>query len=128
MPRVYHGTSVSSKASILARGIDMRCAQGGYFGRAFYVTEDRQLALRTYAEFEHTEEPAVVELELTLTNGCLDLRRTLDWERWVQSGLADRCSLPDLPARATRAGVDAVWDNSVDGWAIYNPDVLRIIG
>lgn len=126
---VYHGTSSLAAESICAHGVLVERSCGGYFGVAFYVTEDRELAQSNYADWCDEDDglPAVLRFEMTLTDGCLDLSNPEHWDRWIASGLANRINEPRIAELARAAGIAAVWDeNSVGGWAVYDPSILTL--
>lgn len=126
---VFHGTSVEGADRIMEIGIDLSASAGGYFGEAFYVADDENLARSNYADFAEDDVPGVV-LKFSINEGAkiLDLRNAADNEEWINSGL-----LPDMGKRgfarmATAKGVAGVYDRSVGGLAIYDRNALELIG
>jgi hypothetical protein len=117
----------------MSRGVDMSKLGGGYYGFAFYVTPDRDLAVSNYADFaedEGEDEPgAVVELEITDSSRILQLiGNDEDWERYQQVMRGRHGSDHNLWRKLVRDGVDGVADlNSMGGIAIYNKDIIRPI-
>lgn len=126
--QVWHGTSEVAAREIVNTGIDMAASSGGYFGHAFYVADEEQLAWSNYADFADEEgidvPGAVVSFTIVEGASILDLRNPIDWQAWQASGLAGRLGDPGLPAAATAMGIDGVYDRSVGGLAIFNPEVL----
>lgn len=121
---VYHGTSMEDGEAIMANGIDVRHGDG-YFGRAFYVAEERELAASNYAEFSGDEDGGAI-LEVMIEEGAriLDLRNEEDSTTWINSGLVELLGTPDFDQKARRKGIDGIYDRSVGGLAIYNASVV----
>jgi hypothetical protein len=131
--RVYHGTSVEYAEDIAENGVDIARSHHGYFGQAFYVAEDRELAVSNYAEFSDSDGPgAVLEFEIAEGAKILDLRNAHDSEVYRASGLAEMIGRDDFALNARRKGIDGIYDRSVGGLAIYNPkvlgDVIKLFG
>lgn len=127
---VWHGTGAAAAEDIRDNGIDMSQSNKGYFGQAFYVADNRNLAQSNYADFaeeEGIEEPGrVVYLYIDDASRILDLRNPVDAEIWSTSGLASKCGQDGFAGIAVKAGIDGVYDRSVGGLAIYNPTVLKV--
>lgn len=126
---VYHGCSQASADSIM-RGIEVP-PTGGYFGNAFYVADDAKLAKSNYADMADEEEGGAAVVEFTVKPGAriLDLRDEEDSEVWMRvSRRGSDISLPDFHTRMVRQGIDAVYDRSVGGLAVYNPEILDLKG
>lgn len=126
---VFHGTSAEHAENIVEGGISMGKSSLGYFGEAFYVADDKELAISNYAEMSGDEDGGVV-IEYTIVENAkiLDLRNADDGQVWAESGLGDMIGFPGLAGKAVRAGVDGVYDRSVGGLAIYNPKALALVG
>lgn len=124
---VYHGTGAGNAASIKKK-LDI-LAGCGYFGYAFYVADDPKLAKSNYADFAE-DEPVILAFKISPTARIADMRVENDLQTIFSRvsnqgrGLSD----PSMPARMVKAGVDGVYDRSVGGLAIYNPDVLTYVG
>ena len=123
---VFHGSSVEAAQDIVENGVDMSCSGKGYFGEAFYVADERALAVSNYAEFSDGDGPGAV-LAMTLREGAriLDMRNSEDARVWDASGLGGRIGQRGFARLARQAGVDGVYDRSVGGLAIYNASVLE---
>lgn len=123
---VFHGTSGEFAQDILENGVNMGSSGMGYFGEAFYVADDRELARSNYAEFSDDEGPGAV-LGMTIREGAriLDLRNAEDAQAWDTSGLGARTGQRGFARLARQAKVDGVYDRSVGGLAIYNAQVLE---
>lgn len=124
--RVFHGTGADTAAQIHDGGISMAASGGGYFGRAFYVADEVDLARSNYADFSDDEDGGAV-LTFAIAEGAriLDQRNAADAQAWTASGLST--ADPDLPAKATALGIDGIYDRAVGGIAIYNPAVLDLM-
>lgn len=126
---VWHGTAVDDAQAIIETGVDIGVSDGGYFGHAFYVTDDPGLARSNYADFSGDEQGgAIVSFGIVDGARILDLRNPIDSDEWMRSGLTDMIGNPHIAARAVRAGIDGVYDRSMTGLAVYNADVLWLIG
>lgn len=126
---VYHGCSQASADSIM-QGIEVP-PTGGYFGNAFYVADDPKLSKSNYADMADEEEGGAAVVEFTIKPGAhiLDLRNEEDSEEWMRvSRRGSDISLPDFHTRMVRQGIDAVYDRSVGGLAVYNPEILDLKG
>jgi hypothetical protein len=53
---LWHGGSQAAAEDIVENGIDMSQSSGGYFGYAFYVADEEDLARSNYADFCGEEE------------------------------------------------------------------------
>lgn len=122
---IFHGTDQDAAEDIRDGGILMEASSKGYFGRAFYAADDRQLARAAYAEMADGE-PAVLSLAIGQEARILDLRNPLDAAEWAP--WADRVGYEDFDRMMRRAGIDGVYDRSVGGLAIYNPKAVRVTG
>lgn len=120
---VWHGTSVEAAKSIQKDGVSVDLSMG-YFGQAFYVADNRDLAKSNYADME--DDGAIVELRLSKTARILDLRRGEDVDRWQATGMGNKIHLPDFAARMRGLGIDGIYDNSVGGLAIYNSKAIEV--
>jgi len=126
--RLWHGTDLQSARDIVVRGIDLARCDRGYFGKAFYVTPDRELAWANYADFVEDDAPgAVVEFELVDPSGTLDLRNADDWDVYRALKLDKVLHLDNLPHIARLKGVTGVYDRSNDALAVYDPNILRVV-
>jgi hypothetical protein len=126
---VFHGASEDDAHDIEEIGVSMDKSSKGYFGEAFYVAEEEELARSNYAEFSDDEDGgAVLEFVIADEARILDLRNSTDAEKWQSSGLERRLGERGLAGEAVRKGIDGVYDRSVGGLAIYNPDVIRCLG
>lgn len=121
---VHHGTGGAAAESIAEHGISMSASGGGYYGRAFYVADDKELAQGNYAGFADDEAGGAV-LSFTVSDDAriLDQRNSADAAAWAQSGLST--ADPDLPAKATALGIDGIYDRAVGGIAVFNPAALQ---
>ena len=124
---VYHGTGRSHAGSI-ERGVDIHKSLG-YFGYAFYVADDPNLAKSNYADFAD-DEPVILMFRISPSARIADTReessRYAAYSRISREGVG--LSDPGMPARMVAAGVDGVYDRSMGGLAIYNPKVLLPLG
>jgi hypothetical protein len=126
---VYHGCSQQAANSIM-QGIEVP-PTGGYFGNAFYVADDAKLAKSNYADVADEEEGGAAVLVFTINPGAhiLDLRNEEDSEEWMRlTHHGGDISMPDFHTRMVRQGVDGVYDRSVGGLAVYNPEILDLKG
>jgi hypothetical protein len=121
---VYHGTSNENAEDILNYGIKPSIGTG-YFGRAFYVADDVELAISNYAEFSDDENGGAV-IVTTIKEGALilDLRNHKDNQKWIESGLVSIIGRDDFDLQARKRGIDGVYDRSVGGLAIFNAAIL----
>ena len=122
---VWHGSSLDAAEDITAHGVRMDASGKGYFGRAFHVADDRDLAVSNYARMHDGTAAAVVRAVVNENARILDLRNAKDWEAWKP--LASQVGDPDFDIVARRAGVDGVYDRSIGGLAIFNAEALRIM-
>ncbi|WP_411839817.1 hypothetical protein [Paracoccus sp. ME4] len=120
---IFHGTDEDAALDIRDCGISMAASSKGYFGRAFYAADDRQLARAAYAEMADGD-PAILSLVIEQEARILDLRNPLDAAEWAP--WADRVSYEDFDRMMRRAGIDGIYDRSVGGLAIYNPKAVRV--
>ena len=129
--RVYHGTSERGARSIQQDGIRIDASCGGYYGRAFYVAEDRE-QVRVLAQLGEDEdgELVILELELAPQYGLtlLNLSEPDHWAAYQHAMRGLHISDADLAERMVERGIGAVRDiNSMGGWAVYSPRVLNLI-
>lgn len=129
---VYHGTDFKSAQDIKQNGLNLSKCEKGYFGRAFYVTTDEQLAKSNYADFSGDEEGGtVLKFEMNPINRILDLRKTEDWDYYQNLEYKGRelsgwMGFDELPIIMKSFGIDALYDRSNDAFAIYNLKILSI--
>jgi hypothetical protein len=126
---VYHGCSQQDAQSIM-KGIEVR-PTGGYFGNAFYVADDPKLAKSNYADFADEDAGGAAVLEFTIKPGAhiLDLRNDEDTEEWGRvTHRGNDISRSDFHIQMVRQGIDGVFDRSVGGLAVYNPEILDLKG
>lgn len=122
---VYHGTDLESAKSIKKNGLSLKKCERGYFGRAFYVTTDEELAKSNYADFTGDEEGGtVLRFEMNPTGRVLDLRDSDDWDFYKKNNLEKYLGNDNLPSIMVRLGVDGLYDRSNDAFAIYNINIL----
>ena len=124
---VYHGTDAASARDILENGVLMDASHKGYLGQGFYVAEEAELARSNYAEAAEDGEGTVLVATIREGARILDLRHEADAKIWTRLGLSQRVGEDGFARLARRLGVDGVYDRSVGGLAIYNPDVLEAI-
>lgn len=124
---VYHGTDLKSAQYIKQNGLSLSKCDKGYFGRAFYVTTDEELAKSNYADFTGDEEGGtVLKFEMNPVGIVLDLRDSGDWDFYKQNNLEKYLGNDNLPSIMVRLGVDALYDRSNDAFAVYNLNILNI--
>lgn len=125
---VFHGTDIKSANDIRQNGLDLSKCDRGYFGKAFYVTTDEELARSNYADFTGDEEGGIVlEFEMNPINRILDLRDSMDWDFYKQNNIEKYLGSDNLPNIMNHLGVDALYDRSNDAFAIYNLKILNIL-
>lgn len=125
---VFHGTDAKSAKDIQEQGLDLGKCEKGYFGRAFYVTTDEELAKSNYADFSGDEEGGIVlKFEMNPINRILDLRKTEDWDYYKQHGIEKYLGKDELLNIMKKLGIDAMYDRSNDAFAVYNINILRLI-
>jgi hypothetical protein len=130
---VFHGTDLNSAKDIKQNGLDLSKCDRGYFGKAFYVTTDEQLAMSNYADFSGEEEGGVVlKFEMNPDNRILDLRISDDWEFYTNLKYKGReirnfMGFDEFPSIMTSLGIDALYDRSNDAFAVYNVNILKIL-
>ena len=130
---LYHGTDLESAQDIKQNGLDLSKCDRGYFGRAFYVTTDENLAKSNYADFSGDEEGGIVlKFEMNPINRILDLRKTEDWDyyknlKYKGRDLSGWMGFDELPNIMKSFGIDALYDRSNDAFAVYNLNILNII-
>ena len=123
---VYHGTDAPSANDIQRSGLDLSKCDRGYFGKAFYVTTDEELAKSNYADFTGDEEGGIVlKFEMNPVGRVLDLRNSDDWDFYKQNNLEKYLGNDNLPSIMTRLKIDALYDRSNDAFAIYNINILK---
>ena len=129
---VFHGTDLESAKDIKENGLDLSKCDRGYFGKAFYVTTDEQLAMSNYADFSGEEEGGVVlKFEMNPDNRILDLRNSEDWDFYTNLKYKGReiknfMGFDEFPSIMTSLGIDALYDRSNDAFAVYNVNILKI--
>jgi hypothetical protein len=130
---VYHGTDLSSAKDIKENGLNLSKCHKGYFGQAFYVTTDEQLAKSNYADFSGDDEGGtVLEFKMNPINKILDLRKTDDWDyyqnlKYKGRELSSWMGFDELPSIMNSFGIDAIYDRSNDAFAVYNLNILSIL-
>jgi hypothetical protein len=128
---VFHGTNLESANNIKQNGLDLSKCDRGYFGKAFYVSTDEQLARSNYADFSGEEEGGVVlKFEMNPINKILDLRDSNDWDIYINlkykgRKITDFMGFDEFPSIMTSLGIDALYDRSNDAFAVYNLDILK---
>lgn len=125
---VFHGTSAESARSIREDGIDMARCEGGYFGNGFYCAAERRLAAQNYAGMAEGGGGEVVAVRIGAGARVLDLRDPGDCDRWIAATRGLHLGDPGFAARMRRAGIDGVYDNSMQGVAIFNPSACEVLG
>jgi hypothetical protein len=129
---VFHGTDLESAKDIKQNGLDLSKCDRGYFGKAFYVTTDEQLAMSNYADFSGDEEGGMVlKFEMNPVNRVLDLRDSNDWGFYTNLKYKGReirnfMGFDEFPSIMTSLGIDGLYDRSNDAFAIYNVNILKI--
>jgi len=129
---VFHGTDLNSAKDIKQNGLDLSKCDRGYFGKAFYVTTDEQLAMSNYADFSGEEEGGIVlKFEMNPDNRILDLRNSEDWDFYTNLKYKEReiknfMGFDEFPSIMTSLGIDALYDRSNDAFAVYNVNILKI--
>jgi hypothetical protein len=130
---VFHGTDLNSAKDIKQNGLDLSKCDRGYFGKAFYVTTDEQLAMSNYADFSGEEEGGIVlKFEMNPDNRILDLRNSDDWDFYTNLKYKGReirnfMGFDEFPSIMTSLGIDALYDRSNDAFAVYNVNILKIL-
>lgn len=130
---VYHGTDLPSAQDIKQNGLNLSKCDKGYFGKAFYVTTDEQLAKSNYADFSGEEEGGtVLKFEMNPINRILDLRKSEDWDyyqnlKYKGRELSGWMGFDELPIIMNSFGIDAMYDRSNDAFAVYNLKILKLI-
>ena len=119
---VWHGTDLDAATDILAFGVRMEASGQGYFGRAFYVADDREIAIENYANFSGEEAGAVLRLIIADGANILDLRNPIDAEAW--KAFEKEIGNPEFDRIARRAGIAGVYDRSMGGLAFYDPRMI----
>jgi hypothetical protein len=130
---VFHGTDLESADDIKQNGLNLSKCDRGYFGKAFYVTTDENLAKSNYADFSGDEEGGIVlKFEMNPNNKVLDLRNSDDWDIYTSltykgRKITDFMGFDEFPSIMTSLGIDALYDRSNDAFAIYNINILKNI-
>ena len=128
---VFHGTDLSSAKDIKENGLNLSKCHKGYFGQAFYVTTDEELAKSNYADFSGDEEGGIVlKFEMNPTGRVLDLRNSDDWDyyqnlKYKGRELSGWMGFDELPNIMKSFGIDALYDRSNDAFAVYNLNILK---
>lgn len=120
---VYHGTG-RAYANAITKRLEIQ-PTGGYFGSAFYVADSPKLAKNAYANVSD-DEPVVLTFRIREDAKILDLREGDAFERWAK--LTPLIYRPDCAEQMVKNGVDGIYDRSVGGLAVYNPEVLIYLG
>ena len=129
---VFHGTDKESAKDILENGLNINKCERGYFGKAFYVTTDEELARSNYADFSDDEEGGVVlKFELTPIGRVLDLRDSEDWDYYQNlkhkgTEIGRYMGFDEFPNIMKEKGIDALYDRSNDAFAVYNLESLKL--
>jgi hypothetical protein len=129
---VFHGTDIESASDIKQNGLNLSKCDRGYFGKAFYITTDEELAISNYANFSEDEEGGVVlKFEMNPINRVLDLRNSNDWEiytnlKYKGKEIRNFMGFDEFPSIMTSLGIDALYDRSNDAFAVYNVSILNI--
>lgn len=121
---VYHGTSGDAARDILTHGIDMAASHRGYLGQGFYVSPDHDHARSQYAQMADDAPGAVISAMIADKARILDLRNPADFCVFTSCGIARKIADPDCARHICDHGIDGIYDRSVHGLAIYNPEVL----
>lgn len=130
---VFHGTDAKSSNDIRQNGLNLSKCHKGYFGLAFYVTTDEQLAKSNYADFSGEEEGGIVlKFKMNPINRILDLRKSEDWDyyqnlKYKGRDLSSWMGFDELPSIMNSFGIDALYDRSNDAFAVYNLKILSIL-
>jgi hypothetical protein len=128
---VFHGTDLKSSNDIKENGLNIDKCDRGYFGKAFYVTTDEQLAKNNYADFSGDEKGGIVlKFEMNPINKILDLRNSDDWDIYTNlkhkgRKITDFMGFDEFPLIMTSLGIDALYDRSNDAFSVYNLDILK---
>lgn len=129
---VFHGTDKQSAKDILDNGLNIKKCERGYFGKAFYVTTDEELAKSNYADFSGDDEGGVVlKFEMNPIKRILDLRDSEDWDffrdlKHKGRRIQDFMGFDEFPNIMKENRIDALYDRSNDAFAVYNLDILKI--
>ena len=131
---VYHGTGKKDADDIQKNGIDMYKSEKGFFGRAFYTTPNKNLAVANYAKFSDDEDSGekgeILEFRVKSGARILDLSHgnQKDWDRWmIVSGQGKQISGDDFHNDMQSNNVDAIYEPSIDSLVVYNPKILKFI-
>ena len=129
---VFHGTDKESAKDILENGLNINKCERGYFGKAFYVTTDEELARSNYADFSDDEDGGVVlKFKLTPISIVLDLRDSEDWDYYQNvkhkgMEIGRYMGFDEFPNIMKEKGIDALYDRSNDAFAVYNLEALKL--
>lgn len=131
--KLYHGTDLKSAINIKKYGIDVTKSDG-YFGTGFYTTPSFELAKSNYADFAEYEDEefninsdtkgVVLEFDVINNLNIIDLRDPSDFEKWKK--FAPRINNKLLYKELVKENIDGLWDDSMDGVIIYNPNILKL--
>jgi len=127
---VFHGTDLESAKDIKQNGLNLSKCDRGYFGKAFYVTTDENLAKSNYADFSGDDEGGMVlKFEMNPVNRVLDLRNSDDWDFYTNLKYKGReirnfMGFDEFPSIMTSLGIDALYDRSNDAFAVYSVKIL----
>ena len=133
---LFHGTSQDGAQDILTNGIDNAKSTKGYFGRGFYMAEDRDLAQSNYAdwaeeddEFGEHKPGVVLEVKINPNANILDLRNPKHWEIYKKASKGGSLvSQDNFDQIMMRNNMDGLYDNSFGGVVIFNPKSVEVIG
>lgn len=122
---VYHGTSKENAENIRKNGLRMSKCTPGYFGKGFYTTPDFGLALHNYA-FSNGE---VLIFEVSQNAKIIDMRTDDGLIKWndFMVKIGHMINRYDFPQLAVKFGIDALYDNSFQGYVFYNLRKLKLI-
>jgi hypothetical protein len=126
---VYHGTDKKSAEDILKNGIDISKCEGGYFGWAFYTTDDYELAKSNYADLAEEDcEGVILSFKVDPGAKILDLTQEEDWEEYKKTQHDSFFYTLDGSLRIfNKFGIDAIYDRSNNSLMVYNPKILSAI-
>lgn len=128
---VFHGTDFKSAKDIKENGLNLSKCDRGYFGKAFYVTTDEELAKSNYANFSEDEDSGIVmKFKMNPINKVLDLRNSDDWDffknlKYKGRNISDFMGFDEFPVIMRSLGIDAIYDRSNDAFAVYNLKILN---
>lgn len=126
----YHGTDKISAEDISKNGVNISKVESGYFGKAFYIADDKETS-QAYAN-ENAEDGVVITLDVDDNAKILDLSTPDGWDKysnlkWRGIPVTELLYRNDIDKIMLSLGVDGIKDNSMGGTAIYNPDVIKVV-